>query len=253
MRGWGGVRVDILALIGRWHSFTGELRLRLSGAISERSLAEHNAGILLPPSLTLESAHLSNGRRTLTLSRPLRGPTDRYLSFTRTLNLLRVIVALGEGPSLSYHKQRAAASLSLLPPHGRPPVCLCSTPPPPFGEASGRLEYSPTNQKEDVGGGGVVFDNHCSSPPRSDLLAHANPACDLRTYQGGQIACRHMWALLDDDQPIPWADQADRMLWEGEGGRGREGREKGRTRSDMPFRQGCGGVRWGEEGERHAI
>merc|ERR1719329_2061745 len=34
-----------------------------------------------------------------------------------------------------------------------------------------------------------------------------NPTCDIRTYVGGQIACHHMFSLLDADQEIPWPDQ----------------------------------------------
>merc|ERR1712113_29314 len=34
-----------------------------------------------------------------------------------------------------------------------------------------------------------------------------NPTCDVRTYVGGQIACHHMFSLLDADQDIPWPDQ----------------------------------------------
>ncbi|CAJ1365122.1 unnamed protein product [Effrenium voratum] len=34
-----------------------------------------------------------------------------------------------------------------------------------------------------------------------------NPTCDLRNYSGGQIACHHMWSLLDADQDIPWPQQ----------------------------------------------
>jgi hypothetical protein len=40
-----------------------------------------------------------------------------------------------------------------------------------------------------------------------DLLEPKNPTCDVRTYVGGQIACHHMFSLLDADQEIPWVDQ----------------------------------------------
>ena len=47
----------------------------------------------------------------------------------------------------------------------------------------------------------------CAPWPASSLLEQRNPSCDIRTYQGGQWACHHMWALLDADQPIPWEDR----------------------------------------------
>lgn len=76
-----------------------------------------------------------------------------------------------------------------------------------FGQGKGSLEYHPTGQPEDQGSGSVGFNNHCPEQPRSDLLAMRNPTCDLRNYSGGQLACHHMWSLLDADQPIPWPDR----------------------------------------------
>merc|ERR1712227_373959 len=57
----------------------------------------------------------------------------------------------------------------------------------------------------------VAFPNKCapaSGPlPNGDLLTQKNLTCDVRTYVGGQVACHHMWSLLDADQDIPWVDQ----------------------------------------------
>ena len=39
------------------------------------------------------------------------------------------------------------------------------------------------------------------------MLADKNPTCDVRTYVGGLQVCKHMWTLLDSDQPQPWPDQ----------------------------------------------
>ena len=77
----------------------------------------------------------------------------------------------------------------------------------PFGQGRGWLTYVPTGQKGDVGKSYTYMSNYCAKQPRSDLLAQRNPTCDGRAYIGGQIACHHMWALLDADQEIPWADQ----------------------------------------------
>lgn len=59
----------------------------------------------------------------------------------------------------------------------------------------------------DVGKGSIHFGNSCAPQPRTDLLAQKNPTCDVRTYVGGQLACHHMFSLLDADQEIPWVDQ----------------------------------------------
>ena len=64
------------------------------------------------------------------------------------------------------------------------------------------------SQPADVGDGVVGFRaNKCIGPPASDVLNQSNPTCDIRHYMGGQWSCHHMWSLLDEDQPIPWADQ----------------------------------------------
>merc|ERR1712113_716798 len=68
--------------------------------------------------------------------------------------------------------------------------------------------YQPTNQKGERGRPTTVgFGNNCAPYPRTDLLDQKNPTCDVRTYVGGQIACHHMFSLLDADQDIPWPDQ----------------------------------------------
>ena len=90
--------------------------------------------------------------------------------------------------------------------------CLCPHAPKPFGQASGALVYTRTNQSADKGGGradyfGARSGKVCAAWPGSSLLDQRNPTCDIRTYRGGQWACHHMWSLLDADQPIPWTDQ----------------------------------------------
>eukprot|EP00403_Amphidinium_massartii_P006684 CAMPEP_0178382090 /NCGR_PEP_ID=MMETSP0689_2-20121128/6317_1 /TAXON_ID=160604 /ORGANISM="Amphidinium massartii, Strain CS-259" /LENGTH=525 /DNA_ID=CAMNT_0020002289 /DNA_START=98 /DNA_END=1675 /DNA_ORIENTATION=- len=78
----------------------------------------------------------------------------------------------------------------------------------PFGTVKGTLQYQRTKQSVDEGSQAVIpWRNKCTPRPRSDLLAMENPTCDLRTYTGGQIACQHLWSLLDAEQEIPWADQ----------------------------------------------
>jgi hypothetical protein len=91
--------------------------------------------------------------------------------------------------------------------------CVCPEHPTPFGEATGHLLYNPTNQSADTGSGqGASFHQKCgyhsgSAVTSKSLLEQRNPTCDIRYYRGGQWACSHMWALLDADQEIPWADR----------------------------------------------
>ncbi len=89
--------------------------------------------------------------------------------------------------------------------------CVCPVDPPPFGEATGALLYHPTAQPADVGEGaaasfGPSAGKLCAPWPATTLADMRNPTCDVRHYRGGQWACKHMWSLLDADQPIPWED-----------------------------------------------
>jgi hypothetical protein len=137
-----------------------------------------------------------------------------------------MINAIGAQPSLSYHAKRMPTTLSMLP-FGSAGACVCAFKPAPFGEAQGTLVYVPVAQPGEAGSGTLVFPNKCAPAPASDLLAQRNPTCDIRctesvpagsqsaclrsllyrTYLGGQIACHHMFSLLDADQEIPWVDQ----------------------------------------------
>jgi len=86
--------------------------------------------------------------------------------------------------------------------------CICPKDPKPFGEASGALLYHRTNQSVDQGSGFAArFQHKCAKWPATSLLPQKNPTCDIRYYNGGQWACKHMWSLLDADQEIPWTDQ----------------------------------------------
>lgn len=175
------------------------------GGLSERKLADQNPGVLLAPSVTVISNATSGNTRTLVFTRPFKGKSSEYFSFDASLSALAFINAIGNSPTLSYHKTKTPSVVVLLPTSTG--TCVCSSPPPPFGKAVGTLVYVKTPQPEDTGSGTINFDNNCEPWPRSQLLEAKNPTCDLRTYVGGQIACHHMFSLLDADQPIPWVDQ----------------------------------------------
>jgi len=178
-----------------------------TGQLSEHRLADQGAvptTTALTPSVTLVSSTVANAIRTVVLSVPLRG---KYYTFSPAAAALPFISAVGSGPHLAYHKNKALASLALLP-QGPAGACLCAAKNIPFGQAKGTLEYAPVaSQPADTGNGQVGFGNHCPPLPTGVLLDERNPTCDLRTYTGGQIACHHMWSLLDADQEIPWQDQ----------------------------------------------
>ncbi|KAK3262691.1 hypothetical protein CYMTET_28467 [Cymbomonas tetramitiformis] len=180
------------------------------GKVTERRLGVHVAGEPLPASLTLVSNIVAGDRRKLEVTRPFAGATKKHYTFSPSLDRLDIIQAIGGGSEFAYHTQKSAASL-LFAPVGNPGAsgaCICAKTSAPFGSAKGKLTYQPVQQPGEAGKADVInFDNNCAPQPRTDLLHMQNPTCDIRTYAGGQIACHHMWSLLDADQEIPWVDQ----------------------------------------------
>jgi len=168
------------------------------GAISERRMANHAAGSLLPPVATVVSSSVAAGRRTVVLTRPTLGSSGHANFSTRDVHI-PLITAVGSAPSFSYHRNATAASLQLWPAAGAP-LCLCEEPAAPFGAAEGTLRYLPTGEESG-------FVNECEPEPRESILEQRNPTCDMRTYSGGLQVCKHGWYLLDAEQEVPW----DRM------------------------------------------
>ena len=145
--------------------------------------------------------------RHVVLQRSIKGKSADYFTFDPTANSLKYINAYGSTAAFGFHKDKAPSSVTLLP-VSTGGVCVCAKPPPPFGNAKGKLVYTPVaGQAGEAGSGAVSFPNSCAPQPRTDLLEQKNPTCDIRTYVGGQTACHHMWSLLDADQEIPWPDQ----------------------------------------------
>ena len=181
-----------------------------TGIVTERKLGQHLAGTELKPSVKVVSSTVSNGRRTVVLSRPLKGATADYYTFATTAKdaTVQFISAVGSGAKFAYHKNKAISSLAFLP-VGKSGACVCPEKPKAFGQASGKLVYhAVANQSVDVGAGAVGFAaGKCAPYPATTMIPGQNPTCDIRHYRGGQWACHHMWSLLDAEQDIPWPDQ----------------------------------------------
>ena len=180
------------------------------GSITERRLHDQNPGILLNVTIKVVATSIKGAMKTVVIERPI---DNGYSVFDSNIVELPFINAIGSTAQLSYHKEHAPSSLTMLPVQGvdtapTAGVCICEGKPVPFGQGQGTLTYhANSSQKVDVGSGTVSFNNKCAPYPRSEILEQKNPTCDARTYVGGQIACHHMWSLLDADQPIPWPDQ----------------------------------------------
>ncbi len=75
-----------------------------NGTVQERRLADHLAGQLLPPSVTVVSNTVQAGRRTVVLTRPVAGASPLHYTFNPATLLLTFINAIGASPDLSYHQ-----------------------------------------------------------------------------------------------------------------------------------------------------
>lgn len=145
--------------------------------ITERKLSDHAAGTELKSSLKILSDNVSNDRRTVSMSRTLKGITTDHFTFDTRQGTIPFINAIGNSPSFGSHRYRAAASLTLL---SQNVSCLCAG-------AQGKIDGYPLNA-------------NCVDEPLSDLLKTNNPTCTVSTYVGGLACCRHGTILLDAEQ-----------------------------------------------------
>ena len=137
-----------------------------TGNVTERKLADQNPGKVVAASVAVTASSVSKatGLRTVTMTRPFKGLTAEHYTFEpfTTGALLPFINAVGSGPTLAYHKNKALGTLVVLPVAGGAPTgCVCASKPAPFGSAKGSLTYVATNQTADVGSGSVGFGNKC--------------------------------------------------------------------------------------------
>jgi len=175
--------------------------------VSERKLGNHAPGDELPPTVNVVSNMVSDGRRTVVLTRDSAITNKDYFSFDTKSKTLPFIAAVGPSASFGFHQKRGADTLTLLTADESKPACICAQDPKPFGKGTGQLVYtSQPDEGRDVSGS-VGFNNQCLDSPMGDLLILKNPTCDIREYVGGLNACHDKWFLLDADQEIPWADQ----------------------------------------------
>jgi hypothetical protein len=155
-----------------------------NGTVGERNLADQKAGTPLPPSVSVVRSSVADGVRTVLLSRPLQGKSASYYSFTPSATdaSVPIITALGNGAQFDYHKAKSLAVITLLPVGSATGACVCPQAPKPFGQATGKLVYTPNaSQPADVGQGFSGFGAHkCSDFPATTLLNQTNPTCDIR-------------------------------------------------------------------------
>jgi len=173
-----------------------------SGAVSERKLADHGPGSTLPSSVTVASNTVTSGRRTVVMTRAVKGASESHYSLPTVPGSIKVIAAVGNSPELSYHKARTGAEIVLLPSVVN--SCICAP------KTSSYLSYMNQSTFEFEG-----YD--CLAEPRSNMLMHGdgtgravpNAACHMQTYHGGLQCCKHEFFLTDQDQSHLIPDKVD--------------------------------------------
>jgi hypothetical protein len=172
------------------------------GKITERKLADHGPGSVLKPSVTLQESRVVGGVRTVVMTRQVAGATSDHYSIPTSPGEIKVITAVGDSPTLAYHKARTGAKIVLLP--TKTSACVCEPKTQKF------MSYMNTTTREFEG-------YNCFDEPRSDMLKHgdgtgrdvANAACHMETYHGGLQCCSHTFFLTDRRQDSLIPDKVD--------------------------------------------
>jgi len=166
----------------------GPYTIIISGdKVEERKLDFHGPGVVLDSSITVHSNQVEDDIRTVTLSRPLKGPTSKHYTFDSSSPSIPLIMATGCSLTFAQHCGHGPNQVNLLPVNT--PKKLCQS------GIQGTID-------------GQQFDNdRCAPFPTSDLLDQNNPTCHVQTYKGGLSCCRNGKSLLDKAQEIPWQDE----------------------------------------------
>merc|ERR1719394_131569 len=128
--------------------------------------------------ITVQDQSVENGARKVVLTRALKGITSDHYSFDVDTRQISFINALGASEAFVYHNTAQSSNIILF--DDSSTTCLCKT----YG-SPGTLD-------------GVFFDYNC--PYGGDLQIHNNPSCNITTYTGGILCCRHGNILYDTNQ-----------------------------------------------------
>merc|ERR1712180_157878 len=154
------------------------------GNVEERKLGDHDPGTVLTSSVRIVSNSITDGIRTVVVTRPFQGKTTDHFTFSPSSPSLPMLTASGSTSTFSYHgaKQRTGGNLLLT---GEDvPTCICNA------GIKGSIN-------------GIPFHKNCLPEPKGDLVQQKNPTCNIESYQGGQSCCHHQIILLDRDQTPP--------------------------------------------------
>mmetsp|Transcript_42291 Transcript_42291/g.76666 ORF Transcript_42291/g.76666 Transcript_42291/m.76666 type:complete len:891 (-) Transcript_42291:222-2894(-) len=151
--------------------------------------ADHCPGTRLKSSITVVSNTVENNRRTVVLTRGLKGATPQHYSFSPTASgdkPIPFITAVGYSQEFAHHKAHGPTLVTLTPTGGS--VCLCDD-----GMHGALCHTGGKDCKQ--------FDKGCVAG--ADLDALHNSVCSSTSYLGGLVCCYDGALLLDTDQEPP--------------------------------------------------
>jgi hypothetical protein len=163
------------------------------GNVTEHALANHAAGVVLNSSVKVIRHSVSDGTRTVVMTRPLKGLTPRHHDFDPQQLSLDFISAVGSTPAFGYHRAKTVDTVALWPRAAAaaatsakgssaaahaPAACICSVPAAPFGKGTGTIQY--LGGPAMPAGEEIGFPFRCEPYPRETVLRDQNPTCDIR-------------------------------------------------------------------------
>jgi hypothetical protein len=163
--------------------------------VSERQIgtcgseAEHCPGDVLSASITLKSNSVSDGRRTVVLTRPMIGASEKHYTFSPvSQSTVNFITAIGNTQMFAYHKAHMPSVMTFVAADGSA-MCVCD-------------QGAMTEMCDSSGAECDRFVKNCVKAPDGSLLEQNNPTCTSKTYGGGLSCCHHGRIMLDADQEI---------------------------------------------------
>jgi len=170
-----------------------------NGTVQERKLGNHEAGVLLPQTITVTSNKVEGGSRTVTLTRSIMGAASDDFKFDPTANQVTFINAIGGSAEFTYHVKKESHVVYMF--ELDYPTCVCDV-----AADQGTI------------GGFSWGAQRCVARPLGEMLDDpawlvgpqanpvkgkgVNPSCDIHAYRGGLRCCRGGTIILDSNQTV---------------------------------------------------